>query len=116
MAEFRRSHVATLHERLNEAPTRLVAVFGPRQTGKTTAVRPQRALLGADTVLQQDGWAATRRRKHRYSRPLLGFALQGRAGDRLAQAYESSRVRQGVNTQAAGAQHSADVRDFSLFV
>ena len=39
MAEYRRNQVGTLVERLAEPPQRLIAVFGPRQTGKTTAVR-----------------------------------------------------------------------------
>ena len=39
MTAFERSHVATLTERLSEIPSRIVAVFGPRQTGKTTIVR-----------------------------------------------------------------------------
>ena len=39
MALFQRSHVTTLVRRLSEVPTRIVAVFGPRQTGKTTIVR-----------------------------------------------------------------------------
>ena len=39
MDEYRRPQVATILERLSEPPDRLIAVFGPRQTGKTTAVR-----------------------------------------------------------------------------
>lgn len=39
MAEFERSQVATLAARLAERPQRLTALFGPRQTGKTTIVR-----------------------------------------------------------------------------
>ena len=39
MTDFRRSHVTTLVERLSEPPERLIAIFGPRQTGKTTAAR-----------------------------------------------------------------------------
>ena len=39
MRGFQRSQVATLIERLSEPPERLIAVFGPRQTGKTTAAR-----------------------------------------------------------------------------
>lgn len=39
MQRFRRSQVETLIERLSEPPERLVAVFGPRQTGKTMAAR-----------------------------------------------------------------------------
>ena len=39
MAEYRRAQVDTLIERLGEQPDVLIAIFGPRQTGKTTAVR-----------------------------------------------------------------------------
>lgn len=39
MAEFRRAQVDTLIQRLAEQPTVLIAIFGPRQSGKTTAVR-----------------------------------------------------------------------------
>ena len=36
---FQRTQVETLSQRLNEPPRRLIAIFGPRQTGKTTIVR-----------------------------------------------------------------------------
>ena len=39
MAEFGRAQVDTLIQRLSEPPERLIAVFGPRQSGKTRAVR-----------------------------------------------------------------------------
>lgn len=39
MEAFRRSHVQTLLDRLAEPPRFLIAVFGPRQSGKTTLVR-----------------------------------------------------------------------------
>ena len=39
MTAFHRAGVTTLTERLKEPPSRLIAVFGPRQTGKTTMVR-----------------------------------------------------------------------------
>ncbi len=39
MSGFRRSQVETLIERLAEPPDRLLAIFGPRQTGKTVAAR-----------------------------------------------------------------------------
>ena len=39
MPFFQRTQVDVLCSRLNEAPSRIVAVFGPRQTGKTTIVR-----------------------------------------------------------------------------
>ena len=38
MSTYQRSGVATLTKRLAEPPSRLIAVFGPRQTGKTTMV------------------------------------------------------------------------------
>jgi len=38
MAEFRRAQVGTLITRLSERPEFIIAIFGPRQTGKTTAV------------------------------------------------------------------------------
>ncbi|MXW96463.1 MAG: ATP-binding protein [Acidimicrobiaceae bacterium] len=38
MAQFRRPQVETLVKRLSEPPGRIVAIFGPRQTGKTMAV------------------------------------------------------------------------------
>ena len=39
MATFRRAQVETLVSRLLEPPERLIAIFGPRQSGKTTAAR-----------------------------------------------------------------------------
>ena len=39
MTSFRRAQVETLVRRLSEPPERIVAIFGPRQTGKTTATR-----------------------------------------------------------------------------
>ena len=38
MASFQRAQVGTLVSRLSEPPERLIAVFGPRQTGKTMAI------------------------------------------------------------------------------
>ena len=39
MTPFQRPQVATLYSRLAEPPQQLIALFGPRQTGKTTIVR-----------------------------------------------------------------------------
>ena len=39
MAAFQRVQVRTLISRLAEPPNRIIALFGPRQTGKTTIVR-----------------------------------------------------------------------------
>ena len=36
---FYRAQVATLTERLREPPERIIALFGPRQTGKSTIAR-----------------------------------------------------------------------------
>ena len=38
MPTFKRTHVETLVSRLREPPNQLIAVFGPRQSGKTTIV------------------------------------------------------------------------------
>lgn len=46
MRDFRRTQVATLVERLSERPEYLVAVFGPRQTGKTVAARQALSSIG----------------------------------------------------------------------
>ncbi len=39
MEPFKRYQIITLGDRLAEAPHRLIALFGPRQTGKTTLIR-----------------------------------------------------------------------------
>ena len=39
MKSFQRTQVTTIVQRLSEKPHKLIAVFGPRQTGKTTIVR-----------------------------------------------------------------------------
>ncbi len=46
MPRFERSQVASLTDRLRETPRRIVAVFGPRQTGKTTIIRQALARCG----------------------------------------------------------------------
>lgn len=46
MAPFERAQVATLGERLAEEPHRLITLFGPRQTGKTTIVRQALRKIG----------------------------------------------------------------------
>ena len=39
MSTYERAHVKTLLDRLNEPVNRIIAVFGPRQTGKSTIVQ-----------------------------------------------------------------------------
>ena len=46
MGPFERIQVRTLRDRLSETPSRIIALFGPRQTGKTTIV--QQALRQID--------------------------------------------------------------------
>ena len=43
MNPFQRPQVNTLVQRLAEAPHPIIALFGPRQTGKTTIVRASTA-------------------------------------------------------------------------
>lgn len=45
MASFQRDQVATLTRRLAEPPDFIIALFGPRQTGKTTIVRQALRLI-----------------------------------------------------------------------
>ena len=47
---FQRSLVATIVGRLAERPNRIVAVFGPRQTGKTTIVRQALQQIKQDSL------------------------------------------------------------------
>ena len=49
MLSFQRSQVAALIERLNEPSRHILAVFGPRQTGKTTIVRQALRLLDRES-------------------------------------------------------------------
>ena len=49
---FQRSQVATLVERILEPPERIVAIFGPRQTGKTTVARQALEVLSKNHQVQ----------------------------------------------------------------
>ncbi len=72
MESFQRSGVATLTARLSETPSRLIAVFGPRQTGKTTMVlqalartdRPSRYLAVDEPEPSTPGIAPVADREH----------------------------------------------------
>ena len=50
MNAFQRSGVDTLTARLDEPPRRLIAVFGPRQAGKTTMVRQALSRIGRPSL------------------------------------------------------------------
>ena len=50
MAAYQRAQVDTLINRLSEQPDVLIAIFGPRQSGKTTAVRQALASI------EQESW------------------------------------------------------------
>jgi len=52
MEEYRRLQVGSLVERLSEPPRLLIAVFGPRQTGKTTAIRQALATIQRPHLLE----------------------------------------------------------------
>lgn len=49
VGDFRRSQVETLIGRLSEPTQRLVAIFGPRQTGKTVAARQALSLIDRES-------------------------------------------------------------------
>ena len=49
MAPFQRPQVATLYRRFVESPRQLIALFGPRQTGKTTIVRQALRLIDLES-------------------------------------------------------------------
>ena len=51
MAAFKRAHVETLVSRLHEQPYHLIAVFGPRQSGKTTIVQQALQTMDRPSVL-----------------------------------------------------------------
>ena len=50
MNPFRRTQVETLLQRLREPPLRLIALFGPRQSGKTTIVRQVLSRIDAPSL------------------------------------------------------------------
>ena len=50
MPPFQRAQVDILTRRLTEAPSRIIAVFGPRQTGKTTIVRQALQEIAQDSL------------------------------------------------------------------
>lgn len=56
MEFFQRRQVTTLTERLGETPHQIIAIFGPRQTGKTTIVRQALQKIDLDSsYLSMDG-------------------------------------------------------------
>lgn len=66
MPRFERRQVASLANRLREMPCRIVAVFGPRQTGKTTIIRQALVRCGMPfrylAVDEPDPWPGGRTR------------------------------------------------------
>ena len=51
MALFKRKQLATLLERLNEPPRRLIFIAGPRQVGKTTLIEQAKNAIDRDLLL-----------------------------------------------------------------
>ena len=98
MAPFQRPQVATLYRRLSEPPRQLIALFGPRQTGKTTIVR--QALRQID--LESRYWAVDEPDSDRFRIPSATteatfFAPQvpdkERLRERLVENWEESRLK-----------------------
>ena len=98
MAPFQRPQVATLYRRLAEPPRQLIALFGPRQTGKTTIVR--QALRQID--LESRYWAVDEPESDRFRVPSATteatfFAPQvpdkERLRERLVENWEEARLK-----------------------
>ena len=98
MASFQRPQVATLCQRLAEPPRQLIALFGPRQTGKTTIVR--QALRQID--LESRYWAVDEPESDRFRIPSATteatfFAPQmpdkERLRERLVENWEEARLK-----------------------
>ena len=98
MALFQRPQVATLGQRLAEPPRQLIALFGPRQTGKTTIVR--QALRQID--LESRYWAVDEPESDRFRIPSATpeatfFAPQvldkERLRERLVENWEEARLK-----------------------
>ncbi len=92
MAEYQRSYVAVLLERLSEAPSHLIAIFGPRQSGKTTIVKQALArspLVGRYEAVDEPDPPSSLR-----STPRLGIPdliSEPRDGQWLVRTWEESR-------------------------
>ena len=98
MTSFQRPQVATLCRRLAEPPRQLIALFGPRQTGKTTIVR--QALRQID--LESRYWAVDEPDSDRFRVPATTteatfFAPQvpdkERLRERLVENWEEARLK-----------------------
>ena len=98
MTSFQRPQVATLYSRLAEPPRQLIALFGPRQTGKTTIVR--QALRQID--LESRYWAVDEPESDRFRIPSATteatfFAPQvpdkERLRERLVENWEEARLK-----------------------
>ena len=98
MAPFQRPQVATLYRRLTEPPRQLIALFGPRQTGKTTVVR--QALRQID--LESRYWAVDEPDSTEFRVPSAAtevtFLLpqvrdKERLRERLVENWEEARLR-----------------------
>ena len=98
MTPFQRPQVATLYNRLAEPPRQLIALFGPRQTGKTTIVR--QALRQID--LESRYWAVDEPESDRFRIPSATmeatfFAPQvpnkERLRERLVENWEEARLK-----------------------
>ena len=98
MDPFQRSQVTTLLHRLAEPPRRLIALFGPRQTGKTTIARQALRQTGLESrYLSVDEPDSSALRVPDYGAGTMFLAPQVRDTEWLVRHWEEAR-RQAEST------------------
>ena len=92
MASFQRPQVTTLYRRLAEPPRQLIALFGPRQTGKTTIVRQALRLIDLESrYLAVDEPDSTEFRVPSAATEAIFLAPQERDSEWLVRHWEEAR-------------------------
>ena len=96
MASFQRAQVDIIRERLEEPPRHLIAVFGPRQTGKTTIVRQALGRIHTPHLyVSADDPAASQVRPESPEIALAPQVLPQLDSDWLVRQWEDARVEAG---------------------
>ncbi len=94
MQSFERAQVGVLRSRLAETPHRIISIFGPRQTGKTTIVRQAlRRHPGPSRYLAVDDLAAPESAGFHGSTPLSGAGPEARNAEWLIGHWQAARRR-----------------------
>ena len=92
MKSFQRSQVATLCDRLAEPPHHIIAIFGPRQTGKTTIVHQALARTDIESRYLSADEPRSRESRGPYDEYETVLALsQERDTDWLVRSWEEAR-------------------------